>query len=157
MEFFDTNILVYAVDEKEPARRRIALRLLGESLDKGTLVISTQVMLEFRSTALRRQHLSAERITEFLRDFGGEHIVPAHEDMVWQAFDLQDRYGFSIWDAAIVQAALDARCDVLYTEDLQHGQRIGSLEIVNPFRAAAVHEAATAYVVERKPATKKRR
>jgi predicted nucleic acid-binding protein len=157
MEFFDTNVLVYAVDEKEPLRRRIAVALLEDSLAKGSLVISTQVMLEFRSEALKRRHLTAPRITEFLREFGGDHIVPAREEMVWRTFDLQERYGFSIWDAAIVQAALEARCDVLFTEDLQHGQQIGSLQVVNPFRGHAVHEPSPAYAAARKPAAKKRR
>jgi predicted nucleic acid-binding protein len=50
------------------------------------------------------------------------------------AIDLQGLHGFSFWDALIIQAALLARCTILYSEDLQSGFRLGSLQIVNPFR-----------------------
>ena len=49
------------------------------------------------------------------------------------AIDLQGLHGFSFWDALIIQAAMLARCSILYSEDLQAGFRLGSLQIVNPF------------------------
>jgi predicted nucleic acid-binding protein len=145
MEFFDTNILVYAVDDAEPARQRVASGLLRDALGSGRLVISTQVMLEFRAAASRRKLLTSEGITKFLRSLARCDVVPADAEFVWKAFETQERYGFSIWDAAIVQGALEAGCSVLYTEDLQHGQHFGALEVVNPFRGHAVHEPPAGY------------
>jgi predicted nucleic acid-binding protein len=147
MEFFDTNILVYAVDPSEPERCAIAGALLREALDKRSAVISTQVMFEFGAAVLRRKLMTAAHAAEFLRDFVGEHVVPAHPDFVLRVYESQQRLGFSIWDAAIVQAAVESKCDVLYTEDLQHGQRIDSLLVVNPFRATQVHEPRPVYKV----------
>lgn len=62
-----------------------------------------------------------------------------------RAISLQEQHSLNIWDALIVEAAREARCDILFTEDLQHGRRFGELQIVNPFLASAVHEAAAPY------------
>jgi predicted nucleic acid-binding protein len=152
MEFFDTNVLVYAVDPRDPVRQARAREVLRESLDAGSSVISTQVMIEFRSAMQKQKLLTGEEAVVALRGFAGSHVLPTTADSLWRAFELQERYGFSIWDAAIVQSALDARCEVLYTEDLQHGQRIDELEIVNPFRARRVHEPKAVYAATRKRA-----
>ena len=155
-EFFDTNVLVYAVDETEPARQRIASGLLRSSLERGGLVISTQVMLEFRAVITRRRLLTAEGATGFLRQLVGADIVPADTDLIWKTFETQDRLGFSIWDAAIVQAAVEAGCDLLYTEDLQQGQRSGQMQVLNPFKGQAVHEPTPQYAVKRATAKRAR-
>jgi hypothetical protein len=60
---------------------------------------------------------------------------------VTRGIELHQAHSLSVWDGLIVQAALDAQCDVLLSEDLQHGRRFGSLEVVNPFLSAAAHEA----------------
>src|SRR4051812_14521624 len=99
MVFFDTNILVYAVDDEELARQRIASELLRESLADGGPVISTQVMLEFHSAVTRRKLLTSEGIARFLQRVGSDNIVPAHPDFIWRTFETRERYGFSIWDA----------------------------------------------------------
>ena len=44
-----------------------------------------------------------------------------------------DRSEFSIWDSLILQAARQANCKIVYTEDLQEGRKLDGLEIVNPF------------------------
>ena len=54
--------------------------------------------------------------------------------ILFEALDIKSKYGFSYWDSAIVAAAVLQGCDTLYTEDLQHGQSIGDLTIVNPFQ-----------------------
>ena len=59
---------------------------------------------------------------------------------VTRGLELHQAHSVSVWDGLIVQAALDAGCDVLLSEDLQHGRRFGSLEVANPFLPAAAHE-----------------
>jgi predicted nucleic acid-binding protein len=61
------------------------------------------------------------------------NVIRLEPGDILEAIDLHQRYQFSIWDAFIVRAALIADCETLYTEDLQHGQRIGNLTILNPF------------------------
>ena len=71
-----------------------------------------------------------------------------------RGIELLQAHSLSIWDSLMVQAALDARCDVLLSEDLQHGRRFGSLEVAKPFLAAAAHEAQAHPYVPVKPAAR---
>ena len=147
MRFFDTNVLVYAIDRTEPQRMAVARERVREAMQSQSLVISTQVMLEFYAVALRRQLAAPETVTALLREWA-EGAISTTPDLLWRAFEIQQRLKFSLWDAAIVQAALDAGCDVLYTEDLQAGRQIGPLEVVNPFATGMhVHEPRSRYVV----------
>jgi predicted nucleic acid-binding protein len=146
MLFFDTNILVYSVDAAETARRPQAQEVLAEAIRDGSLTLSTQVLQEFYNTVLRRRLMSPAAAVDMMRLWVGYEVVNSTADLLFRAFALQQELRLSVWDALIVQAALDAGCSTLYTEDLQHGQRIGELEIVNPFLAPpAVHEPRRAY------------
>lgn len=146
MTFFDTNVLVYSVDAAQPAKAAVARPLLEEAIAGETLVLSTQVLQEFYDVVLRKRLLKPEQAVAILQLWAQGRVVPATPELLFRAFELQQRQRISVWDALIVQAALDAGCTVLYSEDLHHGLRIGDLEIVNPFgRPPAVHEPATPY------------
>jgi predicted nucleic acid-binding protein len=146
MEFFDTNVLVYTVDPAEPQRSARACALIRDAVDARSMAISTQVMLEFYATAvLKKRLIKPEGAVGLLREWARDETISTSPEMLWKAFDLQQKFGFSIFDATIVQSALELHCDVLYSEDLQHGQRIGPLRIVNPFRSDSVHEPRPAY------------
>jgi len=156
--FFDTNVIVYAHDPADPRKQRQARAAMHDAMLGRALVISTQVMLEFYSVALRRQWMSAAQAANVLRLLAGYTVVPAHAASLLRAFGLQQRYRLSVWDALIVQAAIDARCGVLYSEALQAGMRFdapgapeGTLQVVSPFDAEAppaVHERAGRYRAE---------
>jgi predicted nucleic acid-binding protein len=150
MEFFDTNVLVYAVDASEARRRPAALELIRRAMQAQSFMISTQVMLEFYAVALRRKLMQPAFATELLREWASAGAVSTTPESLWHGFELQQRFGFSIWDAMIVQAALDAHCEILYSEDMQDGQQIDSLRVVNPFRQAGVHEPAAVYAAKPK-------
>jgi len=77
-----------------------------------------------------------------------EKVVPANADFVLRSMAASQRHQLSIWDALILQAALDAGCDTLLSEDLQTGQRFGTLEVVNPF-APGTHDVPPAAYVTR--------
>jgi len=156
--FFDTNVLVYAYDPDEPARRQRALWLIREAMRESRFVISTQVMQEFFSMMLRRHFLPAPRALDVLRELAEHPVVPASGGSVLRAAALQQRSRLSIWDALIVQAALDAGCGTLFTEDLQNGQRFAAtgdapatVTVIDPFASGgpspglAVHEPRAAY------------
>lgn len=127
--FFDTTILIYAISE-EDARTSIAERLLASG---GSL--SVQVLNEFAAVAKRKLNMSWTEIVEaldavrLLCDPPLSLTVEVHET----ALRIAERYGYHIYDSLIVAAALDAGCDVLYSEDMQNGQKIDSLTIRNPF------------------------
>jgi predicted nucleic acid-binding protein len=127
--FFDTTILIYSVSSDEP-RSTIAQRLLA---DGG--YVSVQVLNEFAAVARRKLSMSWEDITDALLAVRALCESPMSLSITTHdaALEFAARYGYSICDALILAAALEAGCDTLYTEDMQAGQNIGSLRILNPF------------------------
>lgn len=131
-QFVDTNVWIYAhlvgiADAKSQAARR----LLAELVDP---VISAQVLAEY-SAVMIRNRLPDARVRENLDAMMAMCRTQAVSgETVRQAWELRQRYGFSFWDCQLLASALEADCERLYTEDLQHGQTIdGCLDILNPF------------------------
>lgn len=129
--FFDTTILIYAVSDGDE-RMEIAERLLASG---GTL--SVQVLNEFAAVARRKLKMSWSEIAEALdaaRVLCGP-ATPLTVEVHEAALRIAARYGYQIYDSLILAAALEAGCDVLYSEEMQDGQKIDSLTIRNPFSA----------------------
>jgi predicted nucleic acid-binding protein len=133
--FFDTNIFIYAFDTAHPEKARIADELIKEALSSGNGIISYQVVQEFISVALRKSPtFGASQIRSYLRRILLPFLsVHSSVELIERGLDLQQRYRLSWYDSLIVSAALEANCETLLTEDLQHGQRIDSLLVTNPF------------------------
>jgi predicted nucleic acid-binding protein len=133
--FLDTNIVVYAFDKTQPKKGEIAVGLLRRA-SVGEGAISYQVVQEFFSVAFRRFSTpmtisEAEGALEsLLTPLIKVHSSPA---LFADALRLYGRYSLAWYDSLIVAAALEARCRILYSEDLQAGLRIDNLRIVNPF------------------------
>ena len=140
--FFDTNVLIYSRDPDDAAKRSIARALIEESLEDESFVVSTQVLVEFYATSVRRRLLGPVQALDLVRFWGAHDTVAHTAELVTRGLELHQAHTLSIWDGLIVQAALDARCDLLLSEDLQDGRRFGNLEVANPFRPAAAHEKA---------------
>jgi predicted nucleic acid-binding protein len=136
VDFLDTNVLVYAMDEATPAKRKIAEMLVSEARSLGTGIISSQVIQETLNVATRKftTTLSQDDIDVLLRDvwIPMMKVLPSY-DLFQKAQQLHFRYQFSFYDSLIIAAAQIAGCKRLFTEDLQHGQVIDGLKIVNPF------------------------
>ncbi|MDH3771793.1 MAG: PIN domain-containing protein [Nitrospirota bacterium] len=128
--FLDTNVLLYALSEDARKADRV------EELLKAGGVVSVQVLNELASVARRKLGMKWAEIKDALgvvRELCT--VTPLTLDIHDHALTLAERYGFSIYDASIVSAALAAGAETLYTEDLQDGQRLeGRLVIVDPFR-----------------------
>ena len=128
--FFDTNVLVYIVgqhDERTGA---------AEALLAAGGVVSVQVLNELAAVARRKLGMSWEAIVEALAAIRVlcPEPVPLTIDTHDAALRIASRYGFHLYDALIVAAALDVECTTLYSEDLQTDQVIdGTLTIRNPF------------------------
>jgi predicted nucleic acid-binding protein len=142
--FFDTNVVVYAYDRNAGLKRDRAKALIEANVRAGTMVLSTQVMLESYNTLQRAALLKREAALAIVEALADEHVVTTDADLVLRAIRLAQRHQLSHWDGLIVQAALDAGCAALYSEDMQAGMRFGDLEIVNPF-ADVAHEPRPAY------------
>jgi predicted nucleic acid-binding protein len=134
--FLDTNIFVYSFDRSAAAKARKSAQLIREALTTRKGVISYQVVEEFFNVALRRfsQPMQAADAEQYLstvfRPLLGVHSSQA---LYAEALHLHAQSRLSWYDSLIVSSAIQAQCDLLYTEDLQHGQRFGALQVRNPF------------------------
>ena len=132
--FFDTNVLVYlASSDAAKADRAEAIIAEGGS-------ISVQVLGELANVARRKMQMSWDETHVFLDMLRGLLTVHALTVEIHETgLRLAERYGFSIYDAMIAASALQAGCDTLWSEDMQHGMALeDGLRIVNPFRARRV-------------------
>lgn len=132
--FLDTNILVYAKlrDENSIDKSNSAINLI-EKINTHP-VTSVQVLNEF-SSVLIKHNVSDQIIKDTVQELINNSVVIAISlEMIRETWRIRDKYHFSYWDSMIVAAAIKGRCNILYTEDLQHGQVIDNrLEIFNPF------------------------
>lgn len=131
--FLDTNVLLYAEDSKEPRKRQLAVTLILEHRRQRTGVVSLQVLQEFFVNATQRLRVDpgvARYKVEFHARF---HVVEPKAADVLAAIDFHRLHGTSYWDALILICAKQSGCRVLLTEDMQHGQVIDGVRIVNPF------------------------
>jgi predicted nucleic acid-binding protein len=128
VEFVDTNVILYLLDDGRKADRAEALLRQGPR-------ISVQVLNEAMVNCRRKARMSWEETGAFLAAVQSLCTV---EDLTLQTHEtgraLAERYGFSVYDAMIVAAALLAGCTVLHTEDMQDGLLVeGHLRLANPF------------------------
>lgn len=135
--FIDTNVFVYHVDSRDPRKQAVAERLIRDALATDSGCVSSQVVQEW----LHVVTCKAEVALDLPRAHAYLDVVLAPLCTVFaslglyrRALDLRARWRFGFYDALIVAAALEAGCRRLLSEDLQHGQRVESLVIENPFR-----------------------
>ena len=131
--FFDSNILVYSDDGDAPVKQARSLDLLEQSRRSQRGVLSTQVLQEYFVTATKKLGVPAPIAKEKVRIFSRFSLVLITAEDVLAAVDLHQLHQLSFWDGLIVRAALSSGCSVLFSEDMQHGQRFEGLSIVNPF------------------------
>jgi predicted nucleic acid-binding protein len=129
--FFDTNIILYLAGADAAKADK------AESLIAGGGVISVQVLNEIANVARRKMQMSWDETHGFLSLVRGLlRVEPMTVETHDSGLALAGRYNLSIYDAMIAAAALQASCDNLWTEDMQHGALLeGRLRITNPFRA----------------------
>jgi predicted nucleic acid-binding protein len=134
--FVDANILLYAEDRDAKSKHDRARDLVLELWDNRDGVVSVQVLQEFYVNATRklRKPLSTSKALEIVEEYLTWTVVENTSALLTAAIRLQTKTQLSFWDAMIVQAAIEAGCERMYSEDLNHGQRYGSMVVVNPFK-----------------------
>ena len=127
--FFDTSVLIYIVTDND-WRSGIAAEVLGRGG-----VVSAQVLSEFVSVSRRKMRQDWDKIEQDLLDIRRlcgpvqSITVETHEE----ALRIAQRYGYQSYDSLMIASAIEAGCTTLYAEDMQDGQKIGTLTIRNPF------------------------
>ncbi len=134
--FLDTNIFVYSFDRDAPAKAARALRLIRGAVETRKGIVSYQVVQEFFNVALRRfvKPMAIADAEEYLSAVLRPLLtIHSSQALYAEALRLSGRFRLSWYDSLIVAAAIEGQCEVVYTEDLQSGQRFGNLQIINPF------------------------
>jgi predicted nucleic acid-binding protein len=131
--FLDTHILLYTISANpaESAKRQVAIDIVA-SMD---WVVSAQVLQEFYANATRKRAggIAVEAANTLLRQFIPRAQVVIDATLVAQAAQISQQHQLSYWDAAIVAAAVRSGANELITEDLNAGQVIEGVLVVNPF------------------------
>jgi len=134
--FLDSNIFIYAYDQRDPVKQSIADNLIRVLAIGGNATISYQVIHEFFNWALVKGpvKMPQDEAQRYLTvTFRPMHIVASSFALVSDAIRIQERYRLSWSDSLIVAAAQHAGCNQLYSEGLQHGQQFGPVTVHNPF------------------------
>ena len=134
-DFFDTNILVYMYDRRDPVKQARAFEVTVEAIANGSGVISAQVLGEFFNTVTRRipNPISIEAAEDAISIFATMQVVPLDIALVRRAVATCARYQVSYWDALIIAAAERAGCARIISEDLNPGQLYHGIIVVSPF------------------------
>jgi predicted nucleic acid-binding protein len=131
--FFDTNILVHALDKGDVKKQKKARQLLREAGESSCGVLSTQVLQEFYVVTTKKIGIEPLAAKEMIRHFQNFETVVITPQLIADAIDCSVLNRISFWDSLIIVAAESARCAVLWSEDLSDGQTIHGVRIKNPF------------------------
>lgn len=132
--FVDTNVLVYAADEALPVGRKT--RIARELLRQRDLHLSVQVLNEFTVNARNpsKLNLSAQQEQDWLNRWLLFPVTSLTVETFLAAQLIHARYQISHWDSLILASARELKCTVVYSEDLNHGQELDGMKLINPFR-----------------------
>ena len=133
--FVDTNILVYAYDRGAGDKHAQARRTIGRLWAEGSGTLSTQVLQEFYINVRRKAQrpISISSARSLVADYMAWDPVVNDGTSILEAIDAERRYKISFWDALIIVAAQKSEADVILSEDFSHGQKYGSVRVLNPF------------------------
>ena len=131
--FIDTNVLIYAEASDEPAKRQAALALLKQLYESASGVLSTQVLQEYCNVALKKLKLPAAHIRAQLDLYEQFEVVQITPALIRAGLDLHQTRSVSFYDAIVLASAATAGCSELFSEDLNAGEMVGGVRIINPF------------------------
>ena len=135
MKFIDSNVLIYAVDDTDADKQRVARDVVYQAISSEDLMISAQVINEFCAVSFRKLLKSVDEVEGFLSVLEGIKTVPVLQSWTRRAIWLMNRYNLQFFDALILAAAEAHGCDEILTEDLNDGQIYCGIKAVNPFKA----------------------
>ena len=128
--FLDTNVCIYAFGNDREKKEKALDLIIGNRA-----TISTQVLMETANVAIKKlqfRHDEIQLSIDYITTFCTLQIIEL--STVQQAFQIHKKYQYALYDALIISSALEANCNILFSEDMQHGQFIDNrLKILNPF------------------------
>ncbi len=134
--FLDSNVVIYANDERDPAKQAIAREWIARVMREGTGVVSTQVMQEYAVTALKKLRQDPDAVLRQLLLLESLEVILLTPALIRRGVELHLRYRIDVWDASILAAAELARCERVLSEDFNPGQLYTNVRVENPFAPA---------------------
>jgi predicted nucleic acid-binding protein len=131
--FIDTNVLVYAEASDAPDKQQAALALLKQLYETGTGVLSTQVLQEYCNVAIKKLKLPVAHIRAQLDMYEQFEVVQITPAIIRAGLDLNQTRSVGFYDALIIASAQTAGCNVLFSEDLNTGEVVAGVQLLNPF------------------------
>lgn len=134
--FLDANILVYAHDKDAGEKHSVAVEIVKNLWEKRTGVLSNQVLQEFYVSVTKKilKPISKSEAREIIRAYICWSISATTPMSVIRATEIEEKHRISFWDALVIVAAYEAKCEKILTEDLNSGQIIEGVLIENPFK-----------------------
>lgn len=127
--FIDSNIFLYAFSDKNMSKQSISAKIV-----KQNHTISTQVLNEVSNNMIKKLNFSNKEIEKFISScYIQYNIIDFSKEIFIKASQVRDRYNISYYDSLILSSAINSKCDILYSEDMQHNQKIEDLTVINPF------------------------
>ena len=132
--FVDTNVLLYARDDRYPDKQRAAVHWLATLAHREALIVSPQILGEFHNAILRGRvgvdEAEMRRVIAALQPFS---YGTTDLELIAQAWTIRKETAFQWWDCVILAAAIRAGCRYLLSEDYQHDRTVRGTTILNPF------------------------
>ena len=134
--FIDTNVLLYAQDPGDPAKRAAAADWIGALAAREALVINPQIITEFCHVITRRfKSLAPARLRALVIDMQGWCAAPSTYETAVFGLDIHFKTGYQAYDSFHLASAVFAGCGFFLSEDMQHGHEVEGLRIINPFKS----------------------
>jgi len=129
--FIDTNIFVYLYSEDNPNKRDLCI----DYLDNHTCITSTQAINELSNVFTKKYKLSATDVGNVISEIQQSYEIKIIDiDVIIRALKIHEVYGYSYYDCLMISSAILNNCEYFFSEDMQDGQKIDGLEIVNIFK-----------------------
>ena len=132
--FIDTNVLIYQLDSRDKGKQKKCRDLAKTLVTNHEAVISTQVLQEFYVACTTKLKIKPILVKGIMHGFENMEVVSIGTELINDAIDTSIQYKLSFWDSLVIVSAESAKCQFLYTEDLNEGQIIRNVKIQNPMK-----------------------
>jgi predicted nucleic acid-binding protein len=131
---FDSNVLIYSIDNRGGERHTVAAAVLGHAIANGTALLPLQALGEFYHVTTRKFRIDRTTARKFMDGWlRTVRVEPYGEADIRAATDACATHGLGFWDAMIWAVSDRSGASVLVTEDMQHGRRLGRVTLMSPF------------------------
>ena len=132
--FIDTNVLIYQLDSRDKGKQKKCRDLVRTLVTNQEAAISTQVLQEFYVACTTKLKIKPILVKGIMHGFENMEVVSIGTELINDAIDTSIQYKLSFWDSLVIVSAESAKCQFLYTEDLNEGQIIRNVKIQNPMK-----------------------